>query len=255
MPDFWPRLTPVFARVGDRIRKAGPGYAASFLLHLSALLLVLFVFMRTSGTQPPSRIVPVDVILRLAEETTAPPTERKSLTPVQPAMRSPKREASNPRAPEGTSSTGTKPLPLDNFDAKLRDLAHLRQPKSDLPTLDNSGTADVAAESPGAASGEAAYSIRDFVRATVERKWNLDFGKLGRRQYAIPLRIVMKSDGNIVNVEILDRARYSSDAVYRSVSLSARNAVLLSSPISLPPGEYNDLMEMTLVFNPRDMRR
>jgi hypothetical protein len=46
-----------------------------------------------------------------------------------------------------------------------------------------------------------------------------------------------------------------SDAVYRSISLSARNAVLLSSPISLPPGEYSDVMDMTLVFNPRDMRR
>ena len=255
MPEFWLRLTPVFARVGERIRSEGPGYAASFLLHLTALLLVLFVFMKTTQTPPPSRIVPVDVIIRLAEETTSPLAQQKSLQPVQPAMRSQKREQSNPRAPEGTSPTGTKPLPLDNLDAKLHDLSRLRQPKSDVPALDNSGTTDVSAESPGAASGEAAYSIRDFVRATVERKWNLDFGKLGRRQYTIPLHIVMRRDGNIVNVEIVDRARYASDAVYRSISLSARNAVLLASPISLPPGEYNDVMDMTLVFNPRDMRR
>jgi hypothetical protein len=211
--------------------------------------------MKTSQTQAPTRVVPVDVVIRLAEETTSPPAEQKSLKPVQQALRSQKREQSNPRAPEGTSPTGSRPLPLDNLEAKLRDLAHLRQPKSDLPALDNNGTADVAAESPGAASGEAAYSIRDFVRATVERKWNLDFGKLGRRQYAIPLHIVMRRDGNIVGVEIVDHARYLSDAVYRSISLSARNAVLLSSPISLPPGEYRDVMDMTLVFNPRDMRR
>jgi hypothetical protein len=255
MPEFWPRLSPVFTRARDTVRSVGPGYAASFLLHLTALLLVLFVFMKSSQTPAPMRVVPVDLVIRLAEETTSPPAEQKSIKPVQPAMRSQKREESNPRAPEGTSRTGTRPLPLDNLDAKLRDLAHLRQPRSDLPALDNSGTADIAAESPGAASGEAAYSIRDFVRATVERKWNLDFGKLGRRQYVIPLRIVMRRDGNIVNVEIVDRARYSSDAVYRSVSLSARNAVLLSSPISLPPGEYSDVMDMTLVFNPRDMRR
>ncbi len=255
MPEFWPLLSPAFARARDQFRKAGPGYAASFLLHLTALLLLLFVFMRTSQTQAPSRVVPVDVIIRLAEETTSLPAEQKTLKPVEPAMRSQKREQTNPRAPERTSPRGTRPLPLDNLDAKLRDLAHLRQPKSDLPALDNSGTADVAAESPGAASGEAAYSIRDFVRATVERKWNLDFGKLGRRQYAIPLHIVMRRDGAIVNVEIVDRARYLSDAVYRSISLSARNAVLLSSPISLPPGEYRDVMQMTLVFNPRDMRR
>jgi len=255
MPELWPRLMPVFAHARERVRSVGPGYAASFFLHLTALVLVLFVFAKSFQTTPPSRVVPVDVVIRLAEETTSPPAQQKALKPVQPAMRSQKREQSNPRAPEGTSPTGTKPLPLDNLDAKLRDLARLRQPKADLPTLDNSGTADVAAESPGATSGEAAYSIRDFVRATVERRWNLDFGKLGRRQYAIPLHIVMRRDGNIVNVEIVDHARYSSDAVYRSISLSARNAVLLSSPISLPPGEYRDVMEMTLVFNPRDMRR
>lgn len=255
MPEFWPRLSPVFARAGERIRSDGPGYAASFLLHLTALLLVLFFLMKTSQTQAPSRVVPVDLVIRLAEETTSPPAALKSPQPVQPAMRSQRREESNPRPAEGTSPTGTRQLPLDNLDAKLRDLARLSQPKSDLPALDNSGTADVAAESPGGASGEAAYSIRDFVRATVERKWNLDFGKLGRRQYAIPLHIVMKRDGDIVDVEIVDRARYLTDAVYRSISLSARNAVLLSSPISLPPGEYSDVMEMTLVFNPRDMRR
>ena len=252
---LWPRFSPALARVGDRLRDVGPGYAASFLLHLTALLLVLFVFMKTSQTQPASQIVPIDVVIRLAEETTSPAAQQKSLTPAEPAMRSQKREQSNPRPLEGTSPTGRKSVPLDNLDAKLRDLAHLRQPKSDLPVLDNRGTANLAAESPGSASGEAAYSIRDFVRATVERKWNLDFGKLGRRQYSIPLHIVMKRDGNIVNVEIVDRARYLSDAVYRSVSLSARNAVLLSSPISLPPGDYSDVMEMTLVFNPRDMRR
>jgi len=255
MPEIWPRLFPVFVRAGDRIRSVGPGYAASLLLHLTALFVVLFAFMTTSQKQTQTRVVPVDVVIRLAEETTSPPANQTSLKPVEPAMRSQKREQSNPTTPEGTSRLGTRPLPLDNLDAKLRDLAHLRQPKSDLPILDNTGTADVAAEAPGAASGEAAYSIRDFVRATVERKWNLDFGKLGRRQYTIPLHIVMRRDGNIVNVEIVDRARYLSDAVYRSISLSARNAVLLSSPISLPPGEYRDVMEMTLVFNPRDMRR
>ena len=169
-------------------------------------------------------------------------------------MRSVRHEESNPRPVEGAAPNKVRPLPADNLDTKLRALAHLRQPRSDLPVLDNSGTADVASESPDAsASDQAAYSIRDFVRATVERKWNLDFAKLGSRHYRIPLHIVMRRDGNIVHVDIVDHQRYITDAVYRSISLSARNAVLLSSPIPLPPGEYHDVMEMTLVFNPRDM--
>jgi hypothetical protein len=45
------------------------------------------------------------------------------------------------------------------------------------------------------------------------------------------------------------------DPLYREVALSARNAVLLSSPILLPPGDYQDVMDMVLYLNPRDALR
>jgi hypothetical protein len=34
--------------------------------------------------------------------------------------------------------------------------------------------------------------------------------------------------------------------------LSARNAVLLSSPVALPAGSYDEVMNMTLNLNARD---
>ena len=114
------------------------------------------------------------------------------------------------------------------------------------------GTQDAG---PTGASGEAAYSVRDYVRAQAERRWNLDFGKLGNRTFEIPIHILMRPDGTIVTAELVDKQRAASDAVYRMIALSARNAVLLSSPISLPAGRYEESVNMTLVFNPRDMRR
>jgi hypothetical protein len=40
--------------------------------------------------------------------------------------------------------------------------------------------------------------------------------------------------------------------VFRDIALSARNAVLLSSPVPLPAGNYPEKMDMVLNFNPRD---
>ena len=49
----------------------------------------------------------------------------------------------------------------------------------------------------------------------------------------------------------MENARFD-DPAYREVAVSARNAVLLASPIALPAGQYQDVMEMVLYLNPRD---
>jgi hypothetical protein len=251
-----PRPALAYARLQKPAREMAPGAAASLLLHISALLIALFFLMK-AGERPlvQSHVIPVDVVIRLGAETTSPPAPVKAPKPVQPKIRSPEVEQSSLRPVEGVAPQKERPLPLDDLDAKLHALARLHQEKSDLPVLDNSGTDNAAATSADAeASDAAAYAIRDFVRATAERHWNLDFTLLGKRGYSIPLHIVMKSTGDVVSVEIVDKNRYLTDAVYRSISLSAKNSVLLSSPIHLPPGDYRDVMEMTLIFNPRDMR-
>jgi len=63
---------------------------------------------------------------------------------------------------------------------------------------------------------------------------------------------VMTRDGKIEKAEIIDKERYRTDAVFRDIALSARNAVLLSSPVPLPAGNYAEVMDMVLNFNPRD---
>jgi hypothetical protein len=236
------------------LREYGPGAAASLLLHLLALLIILFVFMKAAQQpQVPLRVVPIDLVMRLGDTTTAPSTVQKSPIPVSPAPRTRRQEEANPTPYEGVSPNGRKPVPIDNLDAKLRALARMKMPERTLPALDNAGVSDTAAGE--GAPGDAAYSLRDFVRATVERRWNLDFGKLGKRKWNIAISVAMKRDGTIEKAEIVDRTRYMNDAVFRSVALSARNAVLLSSPIPLPPGTYDDVMRFTLDMNPRDMAR
>ena len=115
-------------------------------------------------------------------------------------------------------------------------LAKLRQPPSNLKIADGQGVSNVDAAN-GAPGDRALYSVKDYVRAQVERRWSLNLAKLAGRNFTIPIRVVMKRDGTIVSAEIVEEARTKTDAPYRDIALSARNAVILSSPIALPPGD------------------
>jgi hypothetical protein len=59
----------------------------------------------------------------------------------------------------------------------------------------------------------------------------------------------------VTKAEIVESARAAKDKIYRDVAISARNAVLLSSPIELPAGRYESVMELTLLLNPKDTLR
>src|SRR5258707_4105620 len=120
--------------------------------------------------------------------------------------------------------------PRDELQLRLEALAKLRQPETGSP----SGTSGRSASSNGTGLGPgAAYSVKDLVRAQVERRWNLDLDGLGRRNFVIAIHVVLTRDGVVSKAEIVDQLRFNSDATYRSIALSARTAVLLSSPILL----------------------
>ena len=54
--------------------------------------------------------------------------------------------------------------------------------------------------------------------------------------------------------EIVDNSR-AGDPAYRALAMSARNAVLLSSPLALPPGRYEEVRDVVLDFDPRKVGR
>ena len=139
------------------------------------------------------------------------------------------------------------------MQAKLEAFAKLRLPESSQQALGSSGTSQNAATSDGAALGPAAYSVNDFIRAQVERRWNLDLTILEDPNLTVSIHVVLTREGIVRKAEIVDNGRFKSDAVYRSIALSARNAVLLSSPIALPAGRYADMIDVVLNMNPRDM--
>ena len=78
---------------------------------------------------------------------------------------------------------------------------------------------------------------------------------MGGRNFVVAIHVQMKRDGTVTEAAIVDTQRSTTDALYRSVALSARNAVLLSSPVALPAGKYGDTMDMVLELDPRDVVR
>jgi len=242
--------------VGRFVRENGSGIAGSALLHGIIAFLILFAWLR-SATHPPAslpKIVPVEVV-RLSTETVAPPAPVKSAAPQQQTAHIPVRQSTSPKPLVGVAPHKTAP-PVDEVEAKLRGLARLREPDVPLHALDNNATADLDATTDGAVPGdEATYSLRDYIRAQVERRWSLDIAALGNRNPAILLHVEITRNGTVTKSEIVDQARFKTDAKFRDIAISARNAVLLSSPFALPPGDYRNVMEITLSLRPRDALR
>lgn len=231
------------------------GVVGSVLLHGILLALLLFVLSQRAShyvASTPARFLPVDLV-QLGDQTQSPPAPVKAPVPHQRAAPVPVRETTSPTPPEGYAPRKTREAPLDNFAAKLNALAHLKQTDPHLPALNNTEGADEDATSDSAVPGdEVTYAVKDYIRAQVQRKWSIDFSTPGAKSMSVLIHLQMKSDGRVLFAEIVDQHRYKTDASWREVALSARNAVLLSSPFALPAGHYRDVMDMTLRFDPKD---
>lgn len=235
----------------------GPGLIGSVLLHVLAAIAVLFLLSKTGlpSARMATRVLPVDIVqLDKDGDTASPPAQHRSIIVRQQSFHVPVMTSASPR-PVGAAPLKTR-APVDELQAKLQSLAKLRQPDTTLVPLENSPQAGTDSTSPDAAAGDdASYGVKDLIRAQVERRWLLDLAMLGKRDFRIPIHVEVTRDGKVLLAEIVDKRRYNADAAYREIALSARNAVILSSPFALPPNYYKDVTDITLNLDPRDALR
>jgi hypothetical protein len=238
------------AALKERVR---PGVLGSALLHAVVLLLILRGIDLSTTRADRLRILPVDLV-HLAEPTAAAPGAPSADAAVPQPRARPARARTRlaslaPAVPVAPSQSAPPAKPADPLEARLQTLAQLHVPDSEMPAL-NGFTAGSSAGGDGTGVMQT-YTVRDLVRAQVERRWNLDLGLIRGRRFTILIRVRFRRDGTVLSAEIVDMARAQSDSVYRSVALSARNAVLLSSPLTLPAGRYQPVTEVTLDLDPR----
>jgi hypothetical protein len=229
----------------------GPGVLTSVLAHGVALLLILLGFRAiTHPERQPLRTVFIDIV-HLGETTQSPPAPQKATTPQQQAFA---RRAPTAHSPDVGVRPNDKQVTRDDFLNRLNSLSKLRAPETDTDALHGPGETEAPSTSNDATPGdEATYSLRDYIRAQILRRWNLDLGANGAHSIVVALRVVMKANGTIESAEIVDKNRYATDKAFHQIAMSARNAILLASPIALPPGHYAPETAMTLHLDPRDV--
>ncbi|MBN9545887.1 MAG: hypothetical protein J0I19_10465 [Alphaproteobacteria bacterium] len=214
------------------------GLTGSLLLHLMVALLALWWGMtHPVARQPPLKAMLVDLV---APPTIVPGPPGGAETPLRaPVPAAPKVQGVRPKA---------ETPPPDELESRIAALAQLRAPDTALPAPDNGASA-------GNGSGGGGYSLADFVRAQILRRWwpQLEGGASGGMPVAIKLK--MTRAGVISDVEIVDQHRFTTDKLFRSMALSARNAAMLASPISLPPGKYDAVMDIAITLDPHAVLR
>jgi hypothetical protein len=229
-------------------RESAAGFALSVLLHglVLCLLLVVGVF-GTRGSQGGLEIVPVEVEIE-------PQSASVQAEPPTAALPRPDAAHSSDAATNGVARLSAPDT--DALKAKLDALAKLRQPDVTTPSEDNGAAGpDRVAKNDDITSGlEGPFSVKDYIRAQVERRWNPDLAALRNHEVSVPIHVEITSAGVVLKAEIVDTAR-AADPDYHEIAVSARNAVLLSSPIALPPGHYQDVMDMVLYLDPREALR
>ena len=231
--------------LGEKLRKdGGPGALLSLLLHGLLLLIALwYVHGRAVLTNTEIRALPVELVIGggMGQNSSAPPAVRLQVARPHPE--------SAPR-PEGVSPKGTE-QPEDELSAKLRALAQLKSADTALPN------ADVSAMPGGGADGdgEGNYALKDFIRAQILRRWLPDLSIPGARNLPVAIRIRLLKTGMIDDVTIVDQARLHTDAAFRDMALSARDAALLASPIQIPGMRLNKNQTLTIVLEPKAVLR
>jgi outer membrane biosynthesis protein TonB len=187
----------------------------------------------------------------------SPPVEFTAPKPTpKPAL--PKSVAASRSDAVSAARLQSRPSPAADLAARLQRLAQLRQPSASVPPSpreqDGAGESNVTASNAHAARGwEATYGVKDFIRAQVERRWNLDRDAVEVAGWTVSIHIVLDPNGRVRKAEIVDDPRYSGNPGYHDFALSARNAVLLSSPLLVPPGAYDIAKDIVVDFDSRQV--
>jgi hypothetical protein len=217
-------------------RQNRAGVTGSVLLHIAALALWLsWSLQHPVQTAPPLRAMLVDLV---------------NLPVVTPGITGGAPQAAKPRLASAPRIVGVRPQgatpPPDALEARIAALANLSTPASTLPAPDNDGMAGGAGDGGG-------YALADFVRAQILRRWWPDLGVGAARGMPVALQLKLTRAGVISDVRIVDQQRFNNDKLFHGMALSARNAAILASPIALPPGKYDAVMDVAITLDPKSV--
>jgi hypothetical protein len=218
------------------------GLLCALLVH-AVLLLIFLVSFGAHKTPQPENITNTTQLIMVQVATFGAGTSKLAAIHPPRTPRAHRTRVAGQRRPAPTPSLHR---PKDDLAAKLRALAGLRAPRTESQTAALTQSAGVS----GSGDGSGAYGVRDLIRAQVLRHWSVDFAMLRGRDDTIQIRVVLTRAGRVLSAQIINSM--TGDAVIRELAMSARNAVLLSSPFVMPSGPHPARIEFVLTLNPKD---
>jgi outer membrane biosynthesis protein TonB len=226
------------------------GAALSALLHGVILLLVFLLWSVVPSAAPrPSGPPPIPIDLVEEGPETRSPDGEKSPVPQQRATET--ADHPMPEAIPVPKQAALVKAPGKKATHKDQDQSQPDPHRRPAPEpQEGEGISNTTTGADGAVTGKAAYGVKDYVRAQIERRWYPQGSALLRNDWVVQLHLQLNQDGSIGKAEIIDGGKMG-DAAYRDFAYSVRNAALLSAPFTLPPGLEDRTRDLTLEFNPR----
>lgn len=239
------------------------GMGLSALLHGGMLALLLFLgHLPASAVREIEQATPVTLVPQLADagapaqQSPGPPQEKAADLPHHETVTPPPA----PPAPRSVAVSKTSVhheaprQKADDFSSRLQSLAkQVKAPSSALSAQGTGVSSRVAGE--GEVGAVVGRSLKDIVRVQIERHWEYDFSKLGPGELLITLKLLVKPDGEVLRVELLDDPRFSGRSDYAPCAASARRAALAAASLQLPPGMVGDAVEVTVTLDPKKSLR
>jgi hypothetical protein len=154
-----------------------------------------------------------------------------------------------------------KPPPPDDFDNLLKSVDKLRQAeKQETPAPKAAPTpAQKTVNSPLTdMASQPTASEKDYIASQIWPKWNVDLGAKGADTLQVAVKISITPDGHVTEARrVVDEQRYASDGFYRAAADAAVRAVMMASPLKVPPSRpdiFRNNPQITINFDPRSMR-
>jgi hypothetical protein len=230
-------------------RARRPALLGSLLIH-AALIVLLLYRIAPNDRANSIKFFPVELVT-LTDRTTTPAPARPKVprqqnASVRPLIRKSPTPSIPLTAPQPTPAApekGVEPVPLppkDALQSRLEAFAKLSLPGND----------SILAAGNGIAQGPSGYDVKDYIRAQVEHHWSLDLDAIEDRKITVAIHVVLTPDGVVRKAEIVNNQR--ADPEYRWLAISARNAAMLASPVTLPAGVPASDLDLVLNLSPTD---
>ncbi|MDR3439668.1 hypothetical protein [Telmatospirillum sp.] len=236
------------------------GIVCSLLVHLLVALAIILGLPQLMQPAPPPTVEPVSV--DLVSEQGGASRAAAAMGPVartEQASPDPVKEKPRPIAPVAAAVAATPHRRPEPVQSPVRP-ARPRPPRSPAPALFDPQNGQIPQglavnDGNGGAGHRSSISAKDFLRAQIERHLNFDVSALRNADFVVSIHVLLDRDGSVRQADIVDSPRYAVDPLFHAAADSTRRAVLVASPLQLPPGQFDAFHDVTLDFSPREVSR